>query len=65
MVEQLGSRWLAEENITAVIDERMTEAEVEELAIAESATRTFCLMDLSDAGDITTRLAGALRIPNL
>lgn len=45
------------QNITALLDEQMTQKELEELQEAEAVTRRFCSLDLGKSTNLRARLA--------
>ncbi|KIO27058.1 hypothetical protein M407DRAFT_73753 [Tulasnella calospora MUT 4182] len=48
---------LVNQNIMALLDEQMTEKELEELREAEAVTRRFCSLDLGKSANLRLRLA--------
>ena len=56
----LFSDAIASHNVAALLDEKLTDREVQNLAEAELVTRRFCTMDLGECENIKQRLGQVL-----
>lgn len=60
----IRSDHLVEQNITSLLDEQMTQKEVEELQEAEAVTRRFCALNLGESASLRLRLTEVLGRPS-